>query len=31
VLSVGELLTLFDVRGLLSWHVAIGSLPGLRR
>jgi hypothetical protein len=26
VLSVGELLTLFDVRGLLSWHVAIGAL-----
>jgi hypothetical protein len=26
VLSVGELLTLFDVRGYLSWHVAIGAL-----
>jgi hypothetical protein len=26
VLSVGELLTLFDVRGLLSWHVAVGAL-----
>jgi hypothetical protein len=26
VLSVAELLTLFDVRGLLSWHVAIGAL-----
>src|ERR1700750_2681579 len=26
VLSVGELLTLFDVRGLISWHVAIGAL-----
>jgi hypothetical protein len=26
VLSVGELLTLFNVRGLLSWHVAIGAL-----
>jgi hypothetical protein len=25
-LSIGELLTLFDVRGLLSWHVAIGAL-----
>jgi hypothetical protein len=26
VLSLVELLTLFDVRGLLSWHVAIGAL-----
>src|SRR3954470_5743399 len=26
VLGVAELLTLFDVRGLLSWHVAIGAL-----
>jgi hypothetical protein len=26
VLSVGELLTLIDVHGLLSWHVAIGAL-----
>jgi hypothetical protein len=26
ILSVAELLTLFDVRGLLSWHVAIGAL-----
>jgi len=26
VLFVGELLTLFDVRGLISWHVAIGAL-----
>ena len=26
VLSVAELLTLFDVRGLISWHVAIGAL-----
>ena len=26
VLAVSELLTLVDVRGLLSWHVAIGSL-----
>jgi hypothetical protein len=26
VLSVAELLTLFNVRGLLSWHVAIGAL-----
>jgi hypothetical protein len=26
VLSVAELLTLFDVRGLVSWHVAIGAL-----
>jgi hypothetical protein len=26
VLSVGELLTLFDVRGLISWHVALGAL-----
>lgn len=25
-LSVGELLTLFDVRGLISWHVALGAL-----
>ena len=25
-LSVAELLTLFDVRGLISWHVAIGAL-----
>jgi hypothetical protein len=25
-LSLAELLTLFDVRGLLSWHVAIGAL-----
>jgi uncharacterized membrane protein YhaH (DUF805 family) len=25
-LFVGELLTLFDVRGLISWHVAIGAL-----
>ena len=25
-LSVAELLTLFDVRGLISWHVAIGVL-----
>lgn len=26
VLSVGELLTLFNVRGLISWHVALGAL-----
>ncbi len=26
VLFVGELLTLFDVRGLISWHVAVGAL-----
>jgi hypothetical protein len=26
VLSVAELLTLFNVRGLISWHVAIGAL-----
>ena len=26
VLSVAELLTLFDVRGLITWHVAIGAL-----
>ena len=26
VLSVAELLTLFNVRGLMSWHVAIGAL-----
>jgi hypothetical protein len=26
VLSAAELLTLFDVRGLVSWHVAIGAL-----
>jgi hypothetical protein len=26
VLGVAELLTLFDVRGLISWHVAIGGL-----
>jgi hypothetical protein len=26
VLLVAELLTLFDVRGLISWHVAIGAL-----
>lgn len=26
LLSAAELLTLFDVRGLLSWHVAIGAL-----
>lgn len=26
VLSVAELLTLFDVRGLVSWHVALGAL-----
>lgn len=26
VLSIGELLTLFDVRGLISWHVALGAL-----
>lgn len=26
VLSVGELLTLVDVRGLISWHVALGAL-----
>lgn len=26
VLSVAELLTLLDVRGLISWHVAIGAL-----
>ena len=26
VLSVAELLTLFDVRGLISWHVAVGAL-----
>jgi hypothetical protein len=26
VLSVAELLTLFDVRGLISWHVALGAL-----
>jgi hypothetical protein len=25
-LSIGELLTLFDVRGLISWHVALGAL-----
>lgn len=25
-LSLGELLTLFDVRGLISWHVALGAL-----
>lgn len=25
-LSVAELLTLFDVRGLISWHVALGAL-----
>ncbi len=28
VLSIAELLTLFDVRGLISWHVAIGTLLG---
>jgi hypothetical protein len=26
VLSMAELLTLFDVRGLISWHVALGAL-----
>ena len=26
VLFLGELLTLFDVRGLISWHVAVGAL-----
>lgn len=26
ILSIGELLTLFDVRGLISWHVALGAL-----
>ncbi len=26
VLSVAELLTLFNVRGLISWHIAIGAL-----
>jgi hypothetical protein len=26
VLGVAELLTLFDIRGLISWHVAIGAL-----
>jgi hypothetical protein len=26
VLGVAELLTLFDVRGLISWHIAIGGL-----
>ncbi len=26
VLAVGELLTLIDVRGLISWHVALGAL-----
>ncbi len=26
VLFLGELLTLFDVRGLLTWHVAVGAL-----
>jgi hypothetical protein len=26
VLGVAELLTLFDVRGLISWHVALGAL-----
>ncbi|MCW2780018.1 MAG: hypothetical protein JWR35_467 [Marmoricola sp.] len=26
ILSIAELLTLFNVRGLLSWHVAIGAL-----
>ena len=26
VLSAGELLTLFNVRGLISWHVALGAL-----
>lgn len=26
VLGVAELLTLFDVRGLISWHVAVGAL-----
>ena len=26
VVSIGELLTLFDVRGLISWHVALGAL-----
>lgn len=26
VLSLAELLTLFDVRGLISWHVALGAL-----
>ncbi len=26
VLAVGELLTLFDVHGLISWHVALGAL-----
>jgi hypothetical protein len=26
ILSVAELLTLFDVRGLISWHVALGAL-----
>jgi hypothetical protein len=26
ILAVGELLTLFDVRGLITWHVALGAL-----
>src|SRR4051812_7118286 len=26
VLAVAELLTLLDVRGLISWHVAVGAL-----
>jgi hypothetical protein len=26
VVSIAELLTLFDVRGLISWHVALGAL-----
>src|SRR4051812_42658121 len=26
LLSAGELLTLFDVRGLISWHVVLGAL-----
>jgi hypothetical protein len=28
VLSLAEVVTLFDVRGLISWHVAIGALLG---
>lgn len=26
ILAIGELLTLFDVHGLISWHVALGAL-----
>src|SRR4051795_5277523 len=26
ILSIGELMTLLDVRGLISWHVALGAL-----